>query len=66
MDAPIICFRVGGSFSQNPETTFLLGLGGMHVEHHVASGEIKRRCEENCVDEKVYSRAQRLFSQILG
>ena len=27
--APIICFRVGGSFSQNLETTFLLGLGGM-------------------------------------
>ena len=27
------CFRVGGSFSHNPETTFLLGPGGMHVEH---------------------------------
>ena len=35
--APIIWFRVGGSFSQNPETTFLLGPGGMHVEHDAAS-----------------------------
>jgi len=48
--APIICFRVEGSFSQNPETMFLLGPGGMHVEHHAASAP---RCtgagDQRCV-----------------
>jgi len=49
--APIICLRVGGSFSHNPETTFLLGPGGMHVEHHAASvprcrGAGDQRCVE--------------------
>jgi len=34
---PIICFRVKGSLSQIPETTFVLGPGVMHVEHHAAS-----------------------------
>ena len=37
VQAPIICFRVGGSFSHNSDTTFLLGPGDMHVEYHVAS-----------------------------
>jgi len=49
--APIVSFRVGGSFSQNPETTFLLSPGGMHVEHHAASaprcrGAGDQRCAE--------------------
>jgi len=49
--APIICFRVGGSFSQNPETTFLLGLGGMHVEHHAASAPRCRGAgDQRCVE----------------
>ena len=49
--APIICFRVGGSFSQNPETTFLLGPGGMHVEHHVASAPRCRGAgDQRCVE----------------
>jgi len=44
-------FRVGGSFSQDSETTFLLGSGGMHVEHRVASvprcsGAGDQRCVE--------------------
>jgi len=45
--APIICFRVGGSFSQNLETTFLLGLGGMHVEHQA---RYRGAGDERCVE----------------
>ena len=49
--APIICFRVGGSFSQNPETTFLLGPGGMHFEHHAASAPRCRGAgDQRCVE----------------
>ena len=48
--APIICFRVGGSFSHNPETTFLLGPGGMHVERHAASAPRCRGAgDQRCV-----------------
>ena len=44
------CFRVGGSFSQNAETTFLLGPGGMHVEHHAASAPRYRGAgDQRCV-----------------
>jgi len=46
-----MCFRVGGFFSQNPETTFLLGPGCMHVEHHAASAP---RCrgtgDQRCIE----------------
>ena len=49
--APFICFRVGGSFSQNPEATFLLCPGGTHVEHHPACAP---RCrgtgDQRCVE----------------
>jgi hypothetical protein len=49
--APIICMRVEGSFSQNPETTFLLGPGGMHVEHHAASAPRYRGAsDQHCVE----------------
>ena len=49
--APIICFRVGGSFSQNPETKFLSGPGGMHVEHHAASAPRCRGAgDQRCVE----------------
>ena len=51
LEPPIICFRVGGSFSQNPETTFLLGPGCMHVEHHTASSPRSRGAGDNhCVE----------------
>jgi len=49
--APIICFTVGGPFSQNPETTFLLGPGGMQVEHHAASAPRCRGAgDQRCVE----------------
>jgi len=49
--APLICFRVGGSFSQNPEITFLLGPGGMHVENHAASAPRCRGAgDQRCVE----------------
>ena len=49
--APIIYFRVGGSFSQNPETTFLLGPGGMHVEHHAVSApRCRGASDQRCVE----------------
>ena len=55
--APILesCFRVGGSFSQNPETTFLFGPVGRHVEHHAASA---LRCrgagDQHCVEMTIW------------
>jgi len=49
--APIIYFSVGGSFSHNPETIFLLGPGGMHVEHHAASAPRCRGAgDQRCVE----------------
>ena len=49
--APIISFRVGGSFAQNPETTFLLAPGGMHDEHHAASAPRCRGAgDQRCVE----------------
>jgi len=49
--SPIICFRVGGSFSHNPETTFLLAPGGMHVDHHAASAPRCRGADDQrCVE----------------
>jgi len=48
--APIVCFRVGGSFSQNPKTTFMLGPGGMHVEHAASAPRCRGAVDQRCVE----------------
>jgi len=46
-----MCFGVGGSFSQNSETIFLLGPGGKYVEHHAASAPRCRGAgDQRCVE----------------